>query len=1261
MSKVTWTEDQKLAIDTRYKNILVSAAAGSGKTAVLVERIIKIITNQDNPVDIDRLLIVTFTNAAAAEMRERIGEAINQKIKENPDSRNLQKQLILLNKASISTLHSFCLNLIKNNFHQLDMEPNFRVGDTTEINLLKAEALEELLEDKYNEGDEEFLRLVESYCDNKSDRAIGDIIMHLYNFSMSMSDPAAWLNKSAEAFNVGEKFSFSDLPFKNALVEEAQNDIIRALEINNRAMDYILGYEYLQKYVPVFEGDGEILEKALMFFEKDDFSDIGFFENTSFSRMPVISKLNDEEKAVQEKAKGYREDVKEIWNQVKSRITNAASPEIAKITGKLYPLMKELSSLVIEYKNKFQEKKRERGIIDFNDQEHFALSILEDPEDNSKPSAVSLELRKKYDEILVDEYQDSNNVQEKIITLICRYEKGQRNVFMVGDLKQSIYRFRMAKPELFKDKKGNYPKGGDELNELITLHKNFRSRDEVIKGINYIFRTLMSETAGELVYDEDEELKTGADYPDSEEVGTGGLVELNLIDLDDHAEEPEGEEQENDADEEPDMEELDAMQLEARLAADRIFRLIKEEKVYDRHAGGYRNATYKDIVILLRSSNKLSPIFIEEFKKAGIPLFSEGGGGYFETLEIKTILSILEIIDNPIQDIPMIAAMRSPIGGFTTEELADIRIFNKGCSFYDAMISVLNNKKPEKSDDIIDRISENINLKKKIQDFIDKIEKWRFESKYTPINKLIWDIITSTGYYGYVGALPGGEQRQANLKILFKRAKDFERTSYKGLYSFIYFIHNVRSNSEDMGSAKIIGENENVVRIMSIHKSKGLEFPIVLLCGMSKRFNEGDLKGKILFHQELGFGPTYIDLDNRISFNTSQREFIGKKIKSENMSEEMRLLYVALTRAKEKLILVGSSKKLAERIEKWAEARVSEGKVIDPYYVKQQNNYLDWAGTAIVRHECGEKLRHYGENLMVKDIIEDKSVFNISIYQRSAFEKEIINTVEEKTLEEKLAILISDISMEADESINSKLNFDYPYMDAVKLPTVVTVTELKEAHSTAYEDTEEKLLLSQSDEFKTPSQLMRTPGFLQERKGLTPSEVGTAYHSIMQKLSLAEDMTMDNIQRQVQLMVDRELITFEEYKAVNLNKIEKFYQSEMGQMVIAADRDGRLKRELPFRIEIPPVKMDDSENKSVGSNDKMLLRGVIDCYIDNGDEGIIIDYKTDYVPKGNTDEIVERYRIQLEYYEKAVKKVFAKKTINKFLYLFNLDNFVKIE
>jgi len=602
------------------------------------------------------------------------------------------------------------------------------------------------------------------------------------------------------------------------------------------------------------------------------------------------------------------------------------------------------------------------------------------------------------------------------------------------------------------------------------------------------------------------------------------------------------------------------------------------------------------------------------------------------------------------------------------------------------MVGLLDYEKKDYEDenlsDTWEEVYNNTDLKLKIKTFLDKINNWRLESKYTPINQLIWEIITDTGYYGYVGALPGGEQRQANLKILFKRAKDFERTSYRGLYNFINFISNIKTSSEDMGSAKIIGENEDVVRIMSIHKSKGLEFPIVFLCGLGKRFNEGDLKGKILFHHELGFGPTYIDLDNRVSYNTSQREFISKKIQGENKSEEMRLLYVALTRAKEKLILVGSGKALDKKIEKWSGAGIDENGSIKSTYVKNQKNYLDWIGASLINHKAGEPLRHYNENIIKEDFKEDRSRFKVAIYPKEIFEGIEDAALEEVPVKEKINKLLDNadenISKDYYKVIKERLEFTYKYEEATKLPTVITVTELKELHNNLQETNRENNLyieddgldednyktITYGDEVEGPRKfrpLMQTPLFLQEKKGLTPSEVGTAYHNIMQRLDLSGDLAKDDITRQINTMVEKELITFEAAKSVKVDKILKFLQSNIGKKVIEAFKENSLKRELPFRVEISASTIYPNVSKETYLEEKMLLRGVIDCYFEEGEEGIILDYKTDYVKADNIEEIKERYKVQLDYYSKAIKDAFKKEKVRKYLYLFSLDKEVEVE
>ncbi|MBP2022008.1 ATP-dependent helicase/nuclease subunit A [Clostridium punense] len=1351
-SEVKWTEDQLKAINTRHADILVSAAAGSGKTAVLVERIIKIITNKDNPVDIDRMLIVTFTNAAAAEMRERIGEAISKELEKNPNNSNLQKQLTLLNKANISTLHSFCLNLIRNNFHQIDLDPSFRVGDSTEIALLRGESLDEVFEEKYNEENESFHKLVESYCNNKSDRALYDLIQRLYNFSMSTPNPKKWLLEKAEDFNVTE--GFKEFSFKEEFVKEVIEELTLGEKFLKRGLRLIDENDFLEKYRENLQSDLDITQGAKGMVETSFEELNSFIKDTSFGKLVTVRLKDEEEKILQEEVKTLRNKAKDIYKGVSEKILSFTSPENAERLKELYPLMMELSTLVIEFREKFSKKKRERGIIDFNDQEHFALEILKtiDEEGREVPSQVALDLRNKFEEILVDEYQDSNDVQEEIVNLISRKESGFRNRFMVGDLKQSIYRFRMAKPELFKEKKDSYAReeGGD--NRLITLHKNFRSREEVINGINYIFNSTMSEKVGELHYTEEEELKLGAEFQPLDEEGVaGGAVELHIISLDNEVElskeeitlredevscdgEFKGEqkilekisliettssskEQENLEEEmegELEEEELDAIQIEARVVAKRIQELMEYRgkdtfKVYDKNLKGYRQVQFKDIVILLRSANKFAPIYVEEFKNLNLPLYAEGGTGYFDTIEVKTIISLLQIIDNPLQDIPLVAVLRSPIGGFTSGELADIRLIDKKLNFYDAMrkyvrehslikdvnlqeelgLDVIEdynlqfsrnasedsnvsneseNMSFAKEDNYLDILNENNEtedseepLTRKIKEFLRILQMWRNRARYTPINNLIWELCMETGYYGYVGAMPAGIQRQANLRILFQRAKEFERTSYKGLYNFINFINNLQKNSEDLGAAKIIGENEDVVRVMSIHKSKGLEFPVVFLCGMSKQFNQSDLKSRILFHNELGYGPMYVDLEKRVTLSTAQRDYISKKIEGENKSEEMRLLYVALTRAKEKLILVSSHKKLHKKIEDWAEAARDEEDIISENYTSRQKNYMDWVAPAIMKHIDGESLRKFEDDINIEDINHHKSKWIVVFHNKADFTKVVEEEETTISIEEKLKELEeAPINEEYREIIERNLNYKYKYEEATKLPTVITVSKLKSMDIVEnFTEDEERLQDDYHREYNKP--LMKAPLFLQEKKGLTPAEVGTALHGVMQRLDLEKVNTLEEIKEQIKQMQFREILTPEETKVIKGEKIYNFFQSGLGVRMLQAYKNGTLKRELPFRMEVSSTLLDNSLSGEIYNEEKIVLRGIIDCYFEEEGKAIILDYKTDYVPKGEEQVVVDRYRTQLNYYGEAIEKLIGKEVKEKCLYLFSIDKEVNID
>jgi ATP-dependent helicase/nuclease subunit A len=1261
MAGTKWTKEQQSAIDTRHCNLLVAAAAGSGKTAVLVERIIKIITDLDSPVDIDRLLVVTFTNAAAAEMRERIGDAISKELDKTPDSKVLQKQLTLLNRSNITTMHSFCLDVIRNNFHHIDLDPNFRIADATEALLLRQELLQELLEDKYEEGSEDFIALVESFGGARDDSPIVDIIGNLYNFSMSGPWPEKWLREKAEEFNIGEDFEIENSPWGKLLKESIELELLGIKNKLNKALEICEDASGLGPYGETIKIDLNLINSLLQAANENFNALYGGFSNLEYASLGRLKK--DADKNAQEEVKKIRDEIKKKVNEIKDDIFGISPEDAIDSLKAMYPIMRALSELVIEFDRIYKEKKRERGMLDFNDLEHLCLKILTEADDEGHihPSPVAIALREKFEEVLVDEYQDSNNVQETIINMVSRKFTDNPNVFMVGDVKQSIYRFRQAKPELFLEKYNTYSEEEGSGSRKIMLYKNFRSRQEVISSVNYIFKQLMSETVGELDYTEKEALNLGAEFRKLEEENAliGGATELHIIDRSGEV----GEEKEEDSSEvsdkvistEMDMldkEELDSIQIEARLVARRIKELMSAAnrysfKVYDKDLKDYRNIRYKDIVILMRATANWAPTFMEELGSDGIPVYADAGTGYFQTVEIRTIMALLQIIDNPMQDVPMLSVLRSPIFSFTPEELTDIRVIEKEKYFYENIKTLV-----EADDEIAmsadgRRYIFEESIKEKAQYFIESLSKWRERAIHMPIDEFIWYLYMDTSYYGYVGAMPGGIQRQANLRILFQRARQYEQTSFSGLFNFINFINRLRSSSGDMGSAKILGENEDVVRIMSIHKSKGLEFPIVILAGCGKQFNLMDLNKKILFHEDMGYGPDFVDYKRRISYATIKKHAIKKKFRLESLSEEMRILYVAFTRAKEKLIITGSVANLEKAATKWCYGASQGVDRVDPQEVMKGRTYLDWICMALAKHKNGEAIRKVSNSDINITMDDESSMWEVKLLNKTEVIKDrILKAVEEEfTLKE--LFIDKNITSEFDEEIKRRLDFEYEYILASKIPANVSVSELKRA---ALDDDNEQNVASM---YRT--QYVSKPTFLQEEKGLSSAERGTAVHNVMQRLDLHRVSTKEEIEEQITYMIAKEFITEEQAEAVKAYRILRFFNSELGhRMLKAYNTTGKVNRELAFYIDIPStfVRKDLPEEKY---RDEMVrLQGVIDCYFEEEDGNIVLlDYKTDYVGEEITSEdIKQRYEVQIKYYSDTLEKITEKRINEKYLYLF---------
>lgn len=1273
MSSPKWTKEQLEVIESRECNLLVAAAAGSGKTAVLVERIIQMITSRENPIDIDKLLVVTFTNAAASEMRERIGDAIGKALDENPENKHLQNQLVLLNKSSITTIHSFCLDVIKSNFHRINLDPNFRIGDQTECAILKQEAIEEVFEDLYEERDEGFLNLVESYAERGGDKEVQDIILGIYSFAMASPEPKKWLIDSAERFNIDENFDFSQSIWARAILDTIKIEINGLCLNMERALKEVESIEELETFAEKLSVEYKKIADISQACNKSWDEAYKKMASMSFENyVKGVKRISKDApsyiKESKEKAKTIRDKTKKSLESIVSATFNKDNDSIREEIKYLYNIVKPISSVVLRFEEEYSNKKREKGIIDFNDIEHFALNILTDVDEkgNIVPSDIAVGYRNKFYEIFIDEYQDSNLVQEVLLKAVANTETPNR--FMVGDVKQSIYRFRQAKPELFLQKYNNYNDKKGSSHRKIMLYKNFRSREEVVDAVNYIFENIMNENIGEIEYTEKERLNLGANFNvDTDEKSIiGGATEIHLIQkdnkLDDDIINDKDDRINNKEDEIEEEEKLDNIQLEARMVGNIIKDLMKVnedgkiQKVYDKGIDGYRPVEFRDIVILLRATSAWAPVFADELMNMDIPTYADVGVGYFDTIEIKTILSLLQIIDNPMQDIPLISVLKSPIFGFTPEDLIDIRVQSKDKIFYEVL------KSTAEYDGFTDSQNENesefipseecIN---KSKDFLIKLKEFKEKSMYMSTDEFIWYLYTRTGYYAYVGALPGGSQRQANLKVLFERAKQFEETSLKGIFNFVNFIEKLKKSSSDMGSAKTLGENANVVRIMSIHKSKGLEFPVVICSAMGKNFNTQDFKKSILYHHNLGYGPQFVDYERRISFPSIAKEALKSKINIENLSEEMRVLYVAFTRAKEKLIITGSTRNIQDSIKRWSNG-IESLDTISQYEILKGKNFLDWIMPCVLRHrDLSNLLEEVGLDAVFN--VEHNSKWYGKLWNKNDI------LVEKKSDEEKESIeeILEKIDVDNPDSdyyseIEEKLNYIYPYEFSTRKPATISVTEIKKIQNNYEEE-----LINTIFEQKV---ILKKPLFIQneeEREKISGTERGTIVHLVMEVLDLKNVSSVNDIKSQIRGFVSKGIITEKQASIVNPYKIYKFFASNIGKRMLNAEIINR-EKSIYAQVNMKDIyiyeKLINNDDKKLYDNESVMLRGIVDAYFEEDNQIVLVDYKTDFVNEENINQIIEKYKKQLDLYADIIETLTGKSVKEKCIYLFGVDEAV---
>ncbi len=1132
---------------------------GSGKTAVLVERVIRKII--DEKIDIDRLLIVTFTNAAASQMREKILQAIYEKLEKEPNNSHLQRQVVLMNKASISTIHAFCLEVIRNHFYEIGISPNFRMGDTSELELLRQETIDDLFEEKYEEKDKDFEKLIECYTSYRGDDDLKELVFRIDTFVQSMPFPEKWLTEAVGRFEIKSKEvnDFGKTTWGEILLES----------IKEKVYSYCMELDVLEK---------KLLAEGLNIFAQTICEDTGIISefkniknwddahekanNISFTKWPVdkktVSNLKDE-------AKAKRTDIKESFVKNIELIKLYSSQEAIEDISFMQPILASLKNLVLEFEEKYKMAKKEKNIIDFHDIEHFALQILEKPE-------ISREYQEKYIEIAIDEYQDSNLIQDYLLNTISR----GNNVFMVGDVKQSIYKFRQARPKLFLDKYETYGTEADEGIKVL-LFKNFRSRKEVIDLTNNVFEAIMSKKLGDIDYTEKEYLNLGAKYEPQEDETK--KTELHLIDT-------------SIIEEEQDIETLEKTELEAKFVVKRIHELLNSNS----------QLKFKDIVILLRAPNDVAETYEKECTLHGIPVYSDTSNVYLDSTEITTMLSLLKIIDNPNQDIPLVTVLRSPIFSFDDNELIQIKLNDRQGSFYSALKKAGENAEEP--------------LKSKVNSFLENIKSYRKKQEYMPLHELIWYIYEETGYMSYISLTTNGSLKIANLKLLFERAKDYESASFKGLYNFVHYIERMKKGGQDFGSAKIIGENENVVRIMSIHKSKGLEFPVVFICGMGKNFNLRDLNEKVLLHQDIGFGPKYINYSRQIEYDTLAKEAIKEVSKREEISEEMRVLYVGLTRAKEKLILVGTSKEVEKELEEKQELleNFNEEK-LPAELVGKYRTYLDWL-----------------ELVYLKTKKEEKDILNLFVHSQAEIENIKQDENKEETKEK------CEITEEEKNKLKEALQWKYPKKELSLIPSKSSVTDIKKISG-------EPKVLAECN--------LEIPEFMQGKKKLTGAQKGTIMHFILQKMDLKKNYTKQALQDFVNELVLKKLLTEQEADSINIGKIEKFLNSNLAQSLKDA---AKIYKEKPFYLYMPAKEVFGGETE-----EKVVVQGIIDLYyIDKNGEIVLVDYKTDYVENGDETVLVEKYKAQIQTYKKAIEQATGKEVAKSYIYSLYLDREIAI-
>lgn len=1184
---VAWTKEQQQVIDSRNQNLLVSAAAGSGKTAVLVERILSLILDEEKKIDVDRLLITTFTKAAAGEMKERIGKAINERLQVQPENEWLQRQEALLPRAQITTIHGFCLYVIRNYFHTIGLNPNFRIADQGEMGLLKQDVAEEILEEAFMQRSAEFIKFAESYGSGTRGNGLEEMILELYEYAIANPRPQAWLQSCAKKYELPEDATWNDFSESNLIFEELKITVSDAMKQMLEALRLVKLPDGPKPYEEVLCLDIAFLQDLLDAKTMEQFEEL-LTEHT-YKRLP-----SKRSKAMAEVDEELCEKITNLRNGMKDSLKNISQQYFQVPSEVLFEQLRETAGnvhcyveLTLAFMERLKEKKRRKNILDFDDQEHLALQILTREEDGKLvPSEVADIFCDYYAEIMVDEYQDSNLVQEAILESISGGRRGKHNRFMVGDVKQSIYRFRQAEPRLFLEKYQRYSK--EEDGRKIDLHQNFRSREEVLDSVNEVFEKIMFPELGGISYDETAALKKGAAYPQKAGTNTEFLVLA--------------------------QEEWEKLryeiswtkaEAEAHLIAVKIKKLLDEEQVTEN--GKLRPIRLGDIVILLRAMKGWSETFVKVLQEEGIPARAQSREGYFQTMEIETLLAYLRVLDNPTQEIPLAAALHSSLGGFSSEELAKIKSAHKELSFAKACRQYVED-------------GEEGVIKERLKAFFETVDHYRKRASYTSIHELLWEIVSETGYLDTIRALAGGEQRLANVEMLLQKAQDYEKISYHGLFHFVRYIEKLQKYQIDYGEADLSGMQEQTVQIMSIHHSKGLEFPVVFVAGMGRGFNKQDSRRKMIFHHSYGIGLDYVDLEKRMKQPTLLKELIRRENALESVAEELRVLYVAMTRAREKLILTGMIKEGQGKLPTFKNRLLLS-------QVSGASCYLVWLLSAKNPHQSSIEEQW----ISLADILKD------SISNRV---KEFLNREE---LEKRLVFKAKDKDLQ--QQFEHRLSWNYAWNFEQRAKQKYTVSELKKMRMVEADELVEELY---------PEEIVATvPQFIEKSEKKVGAAKGTIYHTIMEQVDFFGMTKLSQIEEAFRHLVAQGCLQEEDLQAVWPKDFLIYAKSELAKRMQRAKEQGCLFKEQPFVIGIPGNEIEESNGEEL-----VLVQGIIDAFFYEGEEIVLVDYKTDHCYE--EEELIRRYRQQLDYYQRALEMTSGKKVKERLIYSFAMKKTISV-